>query len=377
MIGNEGEFLFDCSIEGQKDFISFEDKFYFRISEFAGLILPEFEMSFITSNLEIMKLMHEGTLIQARFGRETNSLDNLDLYCTSFVSVDHRDGYTAYNINGFCVNMDFIRSPNLTLFKNMSAIEAVIACASKTFNGQITANITKSNDSQTWYQPNITDKNFISKTLYRADMGASFPAAAITANGKFILKDIIKDLANKPAWRFVSAVNHRSASNEVAYITNAPIASNSGIINAMIGYGYDFLSMVLETEAKITAFIQSKNLLSNTSTIGGSKTSNHKQVIGIQQTENMHENYQKSYTYNLSSLMNLSRYEIPIYIDAIYYAIKPLDTVMFVGKVDSVTGAAHDLASGTQFVTQVVKTIENKHFFTAVKLNRESINGVR
>ncbi len=376
MIGQEGSYLFDCEIEGNKNFIEFEDEFFFRVSEFAGGILPEFEMEFITRNNNIMKLMHEGTLIKGKFGRDINSLSDMTLFCTSSTGVDNGNGYTRFIIVGFCINIDYVRSPILATFKNMSAIEAVLAVAAKNFK-KIETNITKSNDSQNWYQPNITNKNFISKTLYRADLGAAFPAMAITLEGKFILKDVVKDLAKKPKWKFVSTVQNQKDPNEISYITDAPQSSNSGIINAMIGYGFDFKSMVAETEEKVTAVIQSRNVMANTGKVGGSKTSNRKQVIGITQNENHHDNYQKSYNYNLFSLMNLSRNEIPFTIDAAYYAIRPLDTATFFGGVDANTGAADENTAGAYFVTQVVRQIENRHMHTTVKISRESVNGVR
>ena len=74
--------------------------------------------------------------------------------------------------------------------------------------------------------------------------------------------------------------------------------------------------------------------------------------------------------------MNISRYEIPITIDAVYYDIKPLDKALFLGNVNAVTGASSDSTAGTYYITEVVRQIENKHFFTSVKLNRESVNEV-
>lgn len=376
MLGSEGEYLFDCQIDDQRDFIEFQEVFFFRISEFSGGILPEFEMNFRTRNRTIIRLLHEGTLIKAKIGRTRNTLNDLSLFCTSYSADEDGAAYTRFNIVGFAANIDYMRSPVLKSYSSKSGVEAVLECAALNF--KIDSNITKSNDSQVWYQPNVTNKNFIDKTVYRSDLGQNFLAYAITQDGKFILRDIAKDLSDiTPKWKFVNSKKNLNDQKEIAYVADATLSSNSGIINAMIGYGFDFSSYVAETEDKITALIQSKSILSNTNKVGGSTTSNRKQIIGIKQNKNVHDNYNKSYHYNLTSLMNLSRVEIPFSIDSIYYAIRPLDKASFFGTGQTRTGAVNDQTAGLYYVTSVSRQIENRHFVTTVKLNRESINEVK
>lgn len=384
MIGSEGFYYFDCSIADFNDFIEYEDTFSFKISEFAGGILPEFDMTFVTSEQRITPYLHEGSIIKAKLGRTRETVKNMTLYCTSWVSGEHGTNYRIFNVKGFAVNIDYVNSPVIKSYTGKSAVEAVIECAKTVFGSKVISNITKSFDSQNWYQPNITNKNFITKTLYRADLKTSFPAFAITMDGTFILKDIIKDLSNKNTdWYFVKSRREVPLANEVQYVGDANVVSNVGIVNKIIGYNFDFKSMVIETEEIVSELFKRKNILVPTSKLGGSKTANPKQVVGIQQTENVHENYHKSYNHNLINLLNLSCTEVPFTVFDPYFDIKPLDKARFyrTGVTKSVgdkqSTFSDDYSSGDYFVTNIVRQIENKKFLTTVKISRETTYEVR
>lgn len=377
MIGVDNSYLFDIEIGNFRDFVSFEDKLYFNVNEYAGGILPDFNLKFFTNNPKIKTVLHEGTLIKAKLGRTYNSLDDLFLYCTSSDSVELGDQGEFFNVSGFVAPLKYVMNPTSAIY-NKSAVAAVLEVAGKYFK-KIESNITTSFDTQKWVQPYKTNKEFISKTIYRADLGASFPAIAITMDGKFILKDILKDKKTDPVWNF-TRIADPSKSNNITYLGDAPLSSNNGIINAILGRNFNFASYILETEEKVTQAITSKNVLANTERIGGIQDLADKKLAGIMQTENVHANYNKSYYQNITNLLNLSRFEVFLTTDGVYYKIRPLDKVYFAGRTIDTTAprnSSSDTSSGQYYVTQTSRTIQNRLFYATVKLNRESPNGVQ
>lgn len=376
MLGVEGSYLFDCSVEDIRDFIQFDDEFSFTINEYAGNVLPDFEMVFVSKSDKIMPLLHEGTLLKAKIGRTYNSLQDMTLYVASWDSAKHSESHRVYKLSGFATALSYPCDYKMSAHKKKSAIEVVLATAKKNFK-TIISNVDKSQDVQTWYQPYQSDREFIQKVIYRSDLGSSFPACAITLDGKFILKDIKKDLKNpKHDWKLVRNSNPK-ADNEISYVGDAVVTSNSGIINKIIGYGFNLKSLFLDAETAVTSTVKAESVMANTSKLGGITGANEKKMGGIQQTENVHENYQKSYYHNLTQLLSLSRVELHVSVDSRYYPFKPLDKLMLSEADIDNSKVSAEYHSGVYYISFVSRTIQARHMVTTMKINRESVNQVK
>lgn len=376
MLGIDGNYLFDCSIDSIKNFIEFDDEFIFTINEYAGNVLPDFELTFVSKTDTIMPFLHEGTLLKAKIGRTYNSLQDLALYVVSWDSAKHGESHRVYKLNGFAAPLAYPCDYKMSSHKKMSAIEVVLATAKKTFKTVI-SNIDKSSDSQTWYQPYQSDREFIQKVMYRADLGTSFPSCAITLDGKFILKDIKKDLKN-PAhdWKLIRN-DVPKTEKDISFVGDAVITSNSGIINKIIGYGFNLKSLFLDAETSVAAVIKAESVMANSSKVGGISGVNVKKMGGITQTENVHVNYQKSFYHNLTQLLNLSRVELHLSVDGRYYPFKPLDKVMLSEADIDNSRLAAEYHSGLYYISYISRTIQSRHMITTLKINRESVNQVK
>lgn len=378
MLGTVGQYLVDFQLGSEKNFINPDDYFSFTIKEYAGNIIPEFDLTFISHNNTLEGLLHEGTLIKCKIGRSVDTLQDATLYCTVWDSAKQGGNSKIFNISGFCLPLTFAVDYKYSSIVKKSAVEAVIEVAKKTFK-VVKTNITKSNDSQNWIQPHQSDKDFIQKTLYRADLGDSFPAMAITFDGKFILKDIKKDLADKNNlfdWKFIRNSQPKN-DKEINYVADPVFSSNTGLINKIIGYGFDLTALIVDTAKLVESKIDAKPIMANAKKVGGVETSTRKKIAGIQQTENVHTNYQKSYYSNLTNLLNLSRVEAHFSFESKFYPIKPLDKVMLM-ETDIHQGmTSSENQSGIYYVTYVSRTIQLKQFITTIKVNRESVNQVK
>jgi hypothetical protein len=376
MLGIEGQYVFDCSIDELRNFIEFDNQFLFVINEYAGNVMPDFEMAFVSKSDNLMPLLHEGTVLKTKIGRNYDSIQDLSLYVTSWDSAKHSDGFRLYKLSGFATKLSYPCNYKMGTYKSKSAIASVLEVAKKNFK-QIVSNVASSKDSQNWYQPYISDREFIQKTLYRADLGDSFPMSAITMDNKFILKDVKKDLSDSGYdWKFV---RHQQPKNEkdVSYNGDAVVTSNSGIINKIIGYGFNLRSLFIDAETAVEAEVKGKSVLANTPTLGGLTDVNIKNMGGIEQTENVHTNYQKSYYHNITQLLNLSRLELHLTVDAKYYEFKPLDKVMMTESSLENSKVSAEGHSGMYYISFVSRTIQARQFFTTIKINRESVNEVK
>lgn len=376
MMGVDGNYLFDCAIEDIRDFIQVDDTFMFTINEYAGNVLPDFEMVFVSKSDKIMPLLHEGTMLRAKIGRTYNSLQDMTLFVTAWDSAKHSESHRVYKISGFATALSYPCDYKMSAHKKLSAVEVVLATAKKTFKSVI-SNIDKSSDNQNWYQPYQSDREFIQKVIYRADLGTSFPACAITLDGKFILKDIKKDLKNpKHDWKLVRNSDTK-AENEISYVGDAVITSNSGIINKIIGYGFSLKSLFLDAETAVSATVKAESVMANSAKVGGVTGLNEKKMGGIQQTENVHTNYQKSYYHNLTQLLSLSRMEMHVSVDTRYFPFKPLDKIMLSEADLDNSKLSSEYHSGLYYISYISRTIQARHMVTTLKINRESVNQVK
>lgn len=378
MLGTVGQYLVDFQIGDVKNFVNPDDYFAFTVNEYAGNIVPEFSLTFITNNNDLGGLLHEGTLIKCKIGRTIDTLQDATLYCTQWDSAKQGANSYIYNISGLCTTLNFACDYKYNSILKKSAIEAVIEVAKKNFK-VIKTNITKSLDSQNWIQPHQSDKEFIQKTIYRSDLGSSFPACAITFDGKFILKDIKLDLADKNNlfdWKFIRNSQPKN-DKEINYVGDMAFSSNTGLVNKIIGYGFDMTSLVIDTVTTVKASIDAKAILANTKKVGGVDTISRKSMSGLQQSDNVHVNYNKSYYYNLTNVLSLSRVEAHLSFENKYFPIKPLDKVMVMEADIHRENTSSEQQSGIYYVTFVSRTIQLKQLITTIKISRESVNQVK
>ena len=164
-----------------------------------------------------------------------DDLDDYELVVSKFGKEDDGEGLITIACTGFASKINYITDHGLQITDKKSGIEVAIEIASKHF--KVDSNITKSKDKMNWCQHSITDKAFINNCLMHSNLGKSFVACAITADGEFIIRDIvkyIKSLNGKYDWKFTTEAEDDD--NVIVIDGNPEVSSDSGFINNWLGY---------------------------------------------------------------------------------------------------------------------------------------------
>lgn len=375
MIKIEGGMWVQLTVGGIPDssFIRSADELLeFTVVEQAGNALPEFILSFITFNEKIYPLLHEGTAIKVTYGKDGDSLKEVVCFPGLLKSTVEGTSDSVISINGLCVNQAYITDNNFKFHDKMSSIETVIAVAKARF--KVDTNIEKSNDSQVWIQPSITDKAFISKTIMHADITNGFPATAITADGKFIIRDIVKLVRDgKPKWSFVS---EQKGSKDIKLTPDGALETNSTFINNWTGYSKitKVLDLISNTISDVkTSF---KPILSMSKVSDAMSDVKYRYKGFKVQSDAVHTNYWSAQDKNLVNLSQMSKVTATHTVNDFYFAAQPLD-LAFIKQYGNDQSTSSDYTSGLYLVTKVSRTIQGKQFATTLAFNRESVNGIK
>lgn len=372
-IGIDGQFYLSVNLGGNSDFIQVEDLIELSIYEYAGNILPTFELSFRSYDESIFKFLNEGNSISIQIGRTSGESEDVKLFPSSLDTA--KDGANAriYKVSGFAASTDYITNHNTQITSMKSAIEVAIATASNSFP-KVVSNITKSKDKQKWIQPSISDKQFLNDVILRSDLGSSFPVFAITSTGSFIINDLEKLLEAKFNWKLTKDKNK---DNDIVYDSDVTIESQAGFINNWIGYGKELNVIDSVSGDDIKVFEDPKVIMSMSNTLDKSQTIKKRFGGSRFISDNVSSTYWSAYNHNLQSLANLSKIDNTLSFTDEYYPVKVLDIVMFNEESNSNDKMSGEEQSGLYIISGVIRTFQAKRMSTVLILNREAFNNVR
>lgn len=374
MLRFSNTFALELSINGVTDFIKeVQDLFEFSISEYSGCRLPTFNISFISDNDNILKFLNEGNIILASYGKDIDTLETTSLVLSTLNTSKEGDTRRMYAISGFAINLGYIQNNNLVISSKKSGIEVAIEVAKRNFK-KIDSNITKSEDSQYWIQPNTTDRHFINHLIMRSDLKDSFACGAILANGVFILRDIKKLIKDEVKWKFIKHANNK---NEIDYSPDASLQLSPIYYNFWTGYEKGQVVIDFETGEQSTVSSKFIPILAISKEQDKDPSITKKYDETSFQNDSVHANFFKSYKQNLTYLTQLSKVEIQVDFQNFYRAIKPLDLCFFAQPDNTNPAGSNEFTSGVYIATRVTKSIQNKKLITTVLLNREALNSAR
>lgn len=375
MLGTEGEFVFSLTIGDYTNIIdSLDDLVEFTVIEEAGNVLPTCILGFVTSEDRILPLLNDGHIIKAKLGRTLENIKDIEISVSKFISSKQGDEQRFFEITGFASKIDHITDTSTEISDKKSAIEVVIEKAGKNFI--VDTNIQKSKDKQNWIQYSITDKTFMNQCLMHCDLGNSFPLYAITADGRFILRDALKYIKankNKHKWKFSRFI---SDDRDVIYDGDAILSSDSGFINNWLGYGRTTLAYDLDTKEVKEVNIKTETLLSLSQELDKSKAISDRFGGTRGQSESVHKKFWEAYHHNLQSTVNLGRIGMSFSVSGTFIDIAPLDLGVF-SEPSTQGGMSSEYHTGTYLVSKVVRTIANKRLTTIIMLNREALNNIK
>jgi len=346
------------------------------MTETAGTMPPTFMFNFSTQREDILGALNEANDLTVSFGSGRNDLVDAQLTINSIVTGGgghKRDLITK----GLLSSLAFTNQSNILITDEMSGVEALKLIAEKHFNvgdeRMPTFNIEKSEDSQRWIQPNISDRKFMNEIWMHSYLSESFIGCGITSDGRFICKDM-KLQGAEYDWRFT---NTPQDEKDIQYDTDYSLDIQTGLVNSWVGYGQEKIIHDLENSVSELYAEDVKPSLALIETIARREGVGRRHHSLGMVTGNTHENYWRAYLKNLAHLAMFSAVQLTVSFHDLFVPIKVLDLVMFKDE-DVASGIqASEAVSGLYYVSKVTRTIQHKQLVTVVELVRESVNQVR
>lgn len=376
MISVEGQYYFSANLSDEQDIVTPENFESFTLIEQAGNVLPTFAFIFTAKTDRYLSKLNEGSKLKVQIGKDFDSASDASLAVSKFTS--SRKGRTErqYVCKGFLDKTKYHTDAGFLITDSVSGIEAVKQVVSKNF--QPVFNIDKSLDSQKWIQHGNNDRDFVNKTIMHSyAANNSFYATAITADNKFIVKDIkkeAKDRANN--YQYILANISSTDPRVLNYNSDFEIQSSTGFMNNFVGYGREQLVYDLEKGTETSVLETPDPVVALTREIARKADIEKKFVGSAMQNRNTHSNYWRAYQNNLNNLAMMSSVKVIVTVPG-FTKIRPLDLVMFKDfSVENETESA-EFQSGVYIVTKTIKTISGNDFNTTLELVRESFNQIR
>lgn len=372
-VGIKGQYYFQFSLGGNKDFIDERDFKAFTLIEEAGNVLPTFMLSFETTDESVLPLLNEGNTLQVSFGKDNNSLVSTPLAVTGINSSRTGQNKRAVVVTGLYAAIPYLSSNRVNISGTLSGVEVINSTVSKYF--KFDSNILKSSDSMKWIQHNISDRAHVNKLWMHSDVPNSFIGVGITSDGKFILKDIKKDIGQPYKWRF-GKVNE-DENRDIVIDGDPHVETKTGLINTWIGYGREKLvyeiesgidTPTLETQSPIVALT---NQMAKSSQVEARFAS-----VGII-NDNVHPNYWRAAMRNLTNLASFLNVSVTLSFHGNFKEVRVLDQVMYKEEDPTNVAQSSEFISGVYYVTKVSRTVQAGQFVTTCVINREAFNQVR
>jgi 3-dehydroquinate dehydratase len=375
MIAIEGQFYFQVSAGGVKDFIDVKNLRLFDVVESAGAILPMFKLVFLTSDDSIVAKLHEGQPLNVQFGKSSDSFEDMVLCCNKVHASRSGASRHEVTISGFLGKNNFLSQPKMQITGEMSGVAAVKSVVSKHFNYPAT-NLQTSQDSQNWVQYNTSDRNFVFDTLMHAYQKNSIIAFAICSNGDFRVRDVKADIAKK-AKKVDWLISNSAKKEEAIRHNHYQVQSSHGYMNSLGTYGYEINSFTPETGTD-ESVVQKPEVIMAMAKSVSKNAEVERRYFGTQmQNKNVHDNFWRAFQQNTVGLLSLSTVKLMIPLAESYRAIKPLDVIMFKDIALEDDRTSNELYSGIYVVSQVRRTIAESKCTVVIEICRESLNGVK
>jgi len=377
MIEVENQYVLMFSVDGYEDFLDEPQLEKLLIIEEVGNVLPQFECIFQLLDEDLIPYLREGKVIDIAMGQTDESMTNMRFkILKSIADRAAVDGYQV-TIRGLLNTTLYNTDMKTKLYKKQPAISCMKEIVSQYFKWE--TNIDLSKDEQLWIQSNMPDKAIVNELWMHMNLTDSFPLVAITADGKFLCKDIKKaikqansDLPVNKIWEFISGDPEEE--NEINYGAKVTFQTEAGFINQWVGHPAESPSWDLIEGKRSTTKPDAKPLLANGSSDFKAGNSGKRMSEFICTNDNMNPMYWEAYDKNIQSLALFSATSGILTFSERLENMRPSDIVYFMDTDIEETDSASERYTGLYIIEKVVRQISDKQLKCAVKLCRELIN---
>ena len=356
---------FDIVIGGEALNIKAENILYFEMVETAGIELPLMQLQFMTRDEKVRDRVIENNIVQVKIGTDPNNVDTFDI--SLFGKDKQVSGIGTYHcyIVGFLKDKKFLldKIQHVQPTNSLDGIKNICDM----FKMNLVTDITQVKDNpQNWLACNESFRHLVVDMWSHMDIRPSFPLAAITRYGDFLLRDA------KPLWNLVQGEKAQNY-NDLNFINAFKAENDIEVYNLYAGYG-KLVNLYNNITGEQDVYVQdTERILAATKANEISKAGN-KTLEGFQKSGNVHDSFYESYFYNVSKLIQLSN--IWGYVDLIGKYEKSLSLLDFVNL--RLADIEEDSPYTGKYIvnTLVYSLTSNSPFTTRVYISRDSNNNI-
>ena len=372
MIGIEGGYVFDASIEGTSIVVDMPFLRNFVLRQQAENNLPQFKLEFFLPNEDYLSLLNEGNTIRFSLGRY-DQVNNVDMYITDTLISPSGDDQYNIKLEGLLDASDYVSFRRCRTSDGPErSIEVIENVVKQYFYYE--SNTQGVSNRQIWIQPSVSDRNFVTHLWKGTYMPYSWPAVAVSAFGPtFRLIDVFRLLRKDPVdWELGVDVSNMD-DRRIPILAGFNTKSASGIWNQFYGYPTKLRSESLDDGVSEYINQEVRPLWS------GNKLNRRRKVgsrVGklVFKNENHHDKFHHAGLNNPAwgALMSTLRVEV---IAEYFHDYRPLDSAkLMVAGLDNNNSAN---LSGNYLIDTVIHRIRGSKYSASLILARESLGDMR
>lgn len=368
MIGKEGSYYIEFSINSIKDFIDINNLEDVKIFTESGNILPVLQITFGTNELKILNYLNYGNIIDFSFGKDKNKMKTVKAYIIKCNVNPENNDKLIITVNTILHSFEYLNSTNSEII-NGTSIFAIDKVLKRIFTDISIDNTLVPQDKQNWINANNSNRNFIMDIMLHSYIKDTFINIGISEDGKVIIRDIknyiaqhIQNKSQKAKFIFTDNIGE----NDTYQYQQIRHNYDNGFSNYMVGNNKVLTTNLLDEDNKILSKTNILPMLSSNSDIENQEM--YKKKFFYQEKDNTHEKYYSAYFYNVSQLMLYSSLKVEITItDNMMSDLHILDLVYLKNN---------QYLSGFYYVIKKAIVIDKSNINTVLLLARETFNKV-
>ena len=381
MIGVDGQWVLSLSLDSQELKIPPTDLIEFSIIEEAGNLLPTWSLQFYSTDYTFTKRWNEGAALTVSWGRDRHSLKPVILQVVNPSMVPAGDGRLVYAATGVLDALAYVNTPHVRTLGPVDALTIIKTIVSNYFTWD-SNNITKSQDTQAYIQPNTSDKKFVDHLSRHAYLKGSYFGTAITADGRFRAVDAKAVLTEDAKYSIGLRLDPNSNYGKELTMISAPqYSSNSPLSNMLIGYGVEKPMVDTTTGTRIVHKPKPNIVAAQATKLPRSVAVERRTSVPVRLSTSHDVNYHVAAANNYMGLMNLSNESVTVLLECGLETISVWDTVQYTALAPGNDGKAVDEIHSGKYVVGLVSRactgIGQNRFLTRVRMFRESTNYIK
>lgn len=356
--GVTGQWSFNFELDGASEYLELENIRSFTMSEEAGNNIPLFEACFFFNDAKALSAFQEGKKCFVEVGVDDGLIGGP--FVIQRVQKSMTSDRKVVVVKGMYDAVKYIAESKEMVHPKSKSIDVIRKEASKYF--KFKTNITSTNDSMNWMQPNTVNKEFINDVWMHSILPGSYMTIGISCDGIFMAKDVRKTLREDYEWKFILPP---TGEREIPFDTDYLYDSQGGFMHYMAGKNKQVHKMENGLGELLDLFgswgESFSGFLDAAKRFGGMAP----------QGENVHDKFQEAQSNNMTMLSMLSATRLELGYSSLFHPVRVLDAVFFKDPAIA-NGTTDDSISGMYIVNKVTRSLQHNRLETFIQMCREA-----